>query len=274
MRHCLLPLIAALAACSETPAPTPSNEQQTVEPIATSAKWQLAAKRLSLRFADASQQLLSLSCDGGTLTVHADGFTPVGSEERLSFGQGGEVVALVVDPRGNAERGGVSGTGPVPADLARLLDGEVSASYGAQRVGPLPVPPATLANSFVAACRAAPKAVPAAAKASPCWEQDGKAIRATPLRAIGTEPFWGAKVEGRCVTYSTPDDQAGTRVWTRLTAAPDGSIYEGSLAGRRFRLAIRSAANCSDGMSDERYPMSAELIVSGETRRGCARPAP
>jgi hypothetical protein len=47
------------------------------------------------------------------LLVNVPSFKPIGSEERLSFGSGGEVVALVADPGGDVQRGGVSGSGAV-----------------------------------------------------------------------------------------------------------------------------------------------------------------
>lgn len=102
--------------------------------------------------------------------------------------------------------------------------------------------------------------------------QDGAVLEVTSLRAIGTEPFWGARVEGRCVTYSTPEDQKGTRVWTRYNAGPRGGIWTGTLRGKQFKLSTRSAVNCSDGMSDNRYPVAADLTVNGESRHGCAEP--
>lgn len=206
------------------------------------------------------------------LLVNVPGFRPIGSEERLSFGGGGEAVALVADTKGDRQRGGVSGTGEVPADLAAFLRGPVSASYGAQRSGPHTAPPAALARDFAAACRerAAPPAPPAAA--GPCRVQDGKPIDAAPLRAVGTEPFWGARIEGRCVTYSHPEDQKGTRVWTRFTPRPGGGTWSGTLGGKPFRLTIRPRKDCSDGMSDKRYPLAADLVVGGERRSGCAEP--
>jgi uncharacterized membrane protein len=121
-------------------------------------------------------------------------------------------------------------------------------------------------NSAVAAAPSAPT------PASPCLVQDGKPVPAAAVRAVGTEPFWNARVEGRCVTYSHPEDQKGTRVWTRFAAAPGGGTWTGRLSGRPFVLRIRPEPGCSDGMSDRRYPLAAELSVGGETRRGCAEP--
>lgn len=118
----------------------------------------------------------------------------------------------------------------------------------------------------------APTTVAAASDVSPCLIQDGEELRITPVKAVGTEPFWAARVEGRCVTYSTPEDQQGTRVWTRFNPGPDGGLWVGSLNGQPFKLVTRLRQGCSDGMSDTRYPMDAVLTVRGEERRGCAAP--
>lgn len=224
---------------------------------------------------------MRLFCPAGQnrLLVNVPAFRPIGSEERLSFGSGGAVAALVADPGGDRQRGGVSGTGAVPDELAALLAGPISASYGAQTSGPHPSPPANLARAFVAACaetaalaRPAPAKAGPAAASSPCLMQGSERLTVGPLRAVGTEPFWAARIEGRCVTYSHPDDQAGTRVWTRFTPGPGGGTWAGALGGRRFELRIRPQPGCSDGMSDRRYPLVAELLVAGEQRRGCAEP--
>jgi uncharacterized membrane protein len=112
----------------------------------------------------------------------------------------------------------------------------------------------------------------APANVSACLVQDGEQLRITPVRAIGTEPFWNAQVEGRCVTYSTPEDQKGTRIWTRFNPGPDGGVWVGSFEGRPFKLITRLRQGCSDGMSDRSYPLDATLTVRGEERRGCAAP--
>ena len=208
------------------------------------------------------------------LLVHVPAFKPIGSEERLSFGSGGEVVALVADPSGDAQRSGVSGTGAVPGNLAALISGPVSASYGAQSSGPHPAPPADLARAFVRAC--AEKEVIAEPlppqPAGACLSQDGKPVPPNRIRAIGTEPFWGARIEGRCVTYSHPEDQQGTRVWTKFSGTTVSGSWTGSLGGKPFVLRTRPQPGCSDGMSDNRYPIAVALTVGGEERTGCAEP--
>ncbi len=112
----------------------------------------------------------------------------------------------------------------------------------------------------------------ASASGSACLKQDGEELRVAPVKAIGTEPFWGAKVEGRCVTYSTPEDQKGTRIWTKYTPGLGGGIWTGTFQNKPFKLVTRAKPDCSDGMSDRTYPLEAMVTVAGEERRGCAAP--
>lgn len=213
----------------------------------------------------------------GQLVVNVPAFRPIGSEERLAFGSDGGVVALVADTRGDARRGGVSGMGEVPNNLPALISGRVSASYGAQTSGPHSAPPQDLARTFVDACT---ESSPAMAQNHPqpagptgaCLTQGSERLGVAPLRAVGTEPFWAARIEGRCVNYSHPEDPHGTRVWTRYTEAPGGGTWSGALGGQLFELRTRTEPGCSDGMSDKRYPLAVELTVHGERRRGCAEP--
>jgi uncharacterized membrane protein len=292
----LLPIAAMallLAACGSRDdepdaAPTGTGEppSATSSPpdaaTATASRWDLQSSGEGVALvllAPSGDAAIRLFCPAaqGELLVNVPGFRPIGSEERLSFGGGGDVVALVADTGGDARRGGVSGTGAVPDNLAALIDGPLSASYGAQTSGPHPAPPPDLARAFVAGCREGASGRPPQPQApapdvGACLMQGDERLDVTPLRAVGTEPFWGARIEGRCVTYSHPDDQDGTRVWTRYTPRPDGGTWSGALGGRRFELRTRARPGCSDGMSDRRYPIAVELVVHGERRTGCAEP--
>lgn len=246
---------------------------------ATDARWDLqsSGEGVALAFLTAGETAaIRLFCPAGArqLVVNVPAFRPIGSEERLSFGGGGEAHALVADPRGDARRGGVTGTGAVPGNLAALISGPISASYGAQSSGPHPAPPPDAAVAFAAGCaeqRAEPLP-PQPPQSGACLTQDGKPVPANRLRAIGTEPFWGARIEGRCVTYSHPEDQQGTRVWARFSGTSTSGTWSGALGGKTFVLRTRPQAGCSDGMSDNRYPIAVTLTVGGEQRTGCATP--
>ena len=113
----------------------------------------------------------------------------------------------------------------------------------------------------------------------PCRMQDGQQVAAVRLKAIGTEPFWSAAIDGRCVTYSTPENQVGTRIWTHFVGDQNAGLWEGNLGGQRFVLETRRDSNCSDGMSDRTYPLAVTLTIGRvssrggqEERRGCAAP--
>ena len=259
----------------------PPGEQVTDGAEQAEASWALQrnAKDTTLVLqTQTSGRTMSLTCasGGNRLQINVPAFTPIGSEDRLSFGSDGEVEALVADFRGDKQLGGVSAEGLVPANLATLVGDPISASYGAQTSGPHPAVPPDIARSFVTACRGVASRATRAAlpdrTVSPCLMQGGQQLSIQPLRAIGTEPFWAARIEGRCVTYSHPEDQQGTRVWTRFTPTPNGGIWAGALGGREFELRTRAAPGCSDGMSDKSYPVTVDLLVNGEQRKGCAEP--
>jgi uncharacterized membrane protein len=102
-----------------------------------------------------------------------------------------------------------------------------------------------------------------------CLTQGGETVDHK-LKALGTEPFWAAEVEGRCVTYKTPEDQHGSRLWTKVIGSAPETVWSGAFRGKQFELTVRRTADCSDGMSDKSYALEAVLRVEGEIRHGCA----
>lgn len=162
--------IALLAACnsqssseadpttaggSATTTPAPAQTGQAMPPEQP-AVWDLAAsgEGTMLLFPATGDAVIRLFCAAGKneILVNIPGFRPIGSEERMSFGSGGDVEALVADTRGDSQRGGVSGTGAVPDNLDKLIGGPVAVNYGAQNSGPHPAPPPELVRAFIAAC--------------------------------------------------------------------------------------------------------------------------
>ena len=91
-----------------------------------------------------------------------------------------------------------------------------------------------------------------------------------PVRAVGTEPFWGVSIDTEAVVYSGVD-QAERR------GANDGVVVQGTTAtwsvqpaqGQPFTVTLM-ATECSDGMSDRTYPLTAKVEIGGETLTGCA----
>lgn len=277
-----------LAACGEAAGPVPdgtaSPDPAPVSPASpppVAPHWTLRddATSAALTLQDGRGAVtIALSCAVGAheLRVDVPAFTPIGSEDRLSIGSDGAVEALVARLGHEAEKNtGVTATGAVPQNLASLIAGPLAASYGAQSSGPHPAIPQAWQTAFVARCQkvAKPAVKPSTAAAvHPCRIQDGQVLQVQDMRAIGTEPFWGVRIEGRCLTYSHPDDLNGTRIWTRFIGTAEQGNWSGALAGRAFELRTRADPACSDGMSDKVYPLAVELLVGGERRRGCAEP--
>ena len=283
MRNVYSILAAALLVTGCEQAPSGSGPVQSGTPAgplqARAMHWaQQSPGQLALIDANGDAAFRIICPDGGgRIAINVPAFQPIGSEERLSFGSCGSVVALVAATSGDKVRGGVTGEGAIPDDLRGILSGPVSASYGSQVSGPHPALPADMIAFELEACeaRSGTPVQPAPAEpppASPCLTQDGKTIPANRLKAVGTEPFWGARIEGRCVTYSTPENQAGMRVWTRFSGSRDSGTWVGSLGGKRFELRTTPSPACSDGMSDRQYPVAVSLAVDGERRNGCAEP--
>ena len=93
-----------------------------------------------------------------------------------------------------------------------------------------------------------------------------------PLAVLGTEPFWSVRIRPDGIEYDGmdrplrrggnpgPTVQGTTAVWA--TATEDGQALVVTLA----------ATECSDGMSDRTYPLTARVEVGSETLNGCAAP--
>ena len=94
-----------------------------------------------------------------------------------------------------------------------------------------------------------------------------------PVRALGTEPFWGVEI--------TPDALIYTRVDQPTQRAPNhGATVQGTVATFASSTNLNKALNvvliateCSDGMSDRTYPLTAKVEIGDDTLTGCAAPA-
>ena len=116
--------------------------------------------------------------------------------------------------------------------------GDRSAPEHAVADEPRDAPAAVPAPQTPADATAQP-AEPSKDAVSACLIQDGRRIPENPIRAVGTEPFWAADVHGRCVAYSTPENQSGTRVWTKFEGRSGDGKWTGPLDGQPFIMATR-----------------------------------
>jgi len=88
------------------------------------------------------------------------------------------------------------------------------------------------------------------------------------IRFTGTEPFWGGKVEGSMLTYTTPENLEGEVITVERFAGNHGIGLSGKLGEAAFDMTV-TPGECSDGMSDRVYPYTVTLSVGGEVREGC-----
>jgi uncharacterized membrane protein len=138
---------------------------------------------------------------------------------------------------------------------------------------------APLLFALLAACggsasspSSAPSAAPAATPTIATAEDTASYAGIAPDEVVhftGTEPFWGGKVAGQALTYTTPENQTGEMVAVDRFAGRNGISFSGELDEMPFVLAV-TPGKCSDGMSDRTYPFAVTLQVRGETRDGCA----
>jgi len=89
------------------------------------------------------------------------------------------------------------------------------------------------------------------------------------LDARGTEPFWALEIRARQITLRRPDHPAQMAANPGLKMSGDKAVWT-TKTGETPLTVTLSAEPCSDGMSDLKYPYAAEVVLGGETLKGCA----
>ncbi|WP_375289908.1 COG3650 family protein [Qipengyuania sp.] len=89
------------------------------------------------------------------------------------------------------------------------------------------------------------------------------------INLTGTEPFWRGEVVAGKFTYIPMNNPDGTVISVERFAGNNGVAYSGTDAGQSVDLIV-TKAECSDGMSDRRYPFTATLAIGEDRRLGCA----
>lgn len=90
-----------------------------------------------------------------------------------------------------------------------------------------------------------------------------------PIRALGTEPFWSLEARGEALVF-TGVDRPEQHLTARREVAADAVVYRGTTSGGLDVMMKLHPADCSDGMSDRIYPLTARVEFAGERLSGCA----
>ena len=91
-----------------------------------------------------------------------------------------------------------------------------------------------------------------------------------PVRALGTEPFWGVDLTGTELVYAGADRPEQRAPQPRPLIQGTTATYEAVTSAGTSISVMLAATECSDGMSDRTYPLSAVVRLGDETLTGCA----
>ena len=91
-----------------------------------------------------------------------------------------------------------------------------------------------------------------------------------PLRAVGTEPFWGLEIAPQALSWSGVDQavQAAANPGPEMQGTT--AIWRTETAGGTLLVLTLIATECSDGMSDRTYPLTARVELGDQSFNGCA----
>lgn len=91
-----------------------------------------------------------------------------------------------------------------------------------------------------------------------------------PLRALGTEPFWSVDITKDAMVYTGVDGQAQRAGDPRPVVQGTTAVYTGATDDGTAMVVTLIATECSDGMSDRIYPLTAKVELGEVSLNGCA----
>ncbi len=127
-----------------------------------------------------------------------------------------------------------------------------------------------LAGLTLAGCYDRQENAPKPAPAPETSAELGGVDLSRPVRVLGTEPCWSVEI--------TPDALIYTRMDQPEQRAPNrGVTVQGTVATFTTTTSLNQPLNvsliateCSDGMSDRTYPLTARVEIGDQTLNGCA----
>jgi uncharacterized membrane protein len=90
------------------------------------------------------------------------------------------------------------------------------------------------------------------------------------ISVLGTEPFWSVGFEGEVMSYSGLDRPEQTAPRPAPTIAGATATWTTTAEAGNPLVVTLTAGDCSDGMSDRTYPLTAQVEIAGEVLNGCA----
>ena len=91
-----------------------------------------------------------------------------------------------------------------------------------------------------------------------------------PIRALGTEPCWSVAITRDAIVY-TGVDRAEQRAGSpQPVVQGTTAVYTGDTDEGTVMVVTLIATECSDGMSDRVYPLTAKVELGEVSLNGCA----
>jgi len=94
-----------------------------------------------------------------------------------------------------------------------------------------------------------------------------------PVRALGTEPFWGVAISPETLVYSGVDQAEQTADNPGPEVQGTTAVYASATGDGTAMVVTLVAGECSDGMSDRVYPLTARVELGELSLNGCAQSA-
>jgi uncharacterized membrane protein len=91
-----------------------------------------------------------------------------------------------------------------------------------------------------------------------------------PLRALGTEPFWSVEITKDAMVYTGVDREEQRASNPQPVVQGTTAVYTASTDDGAEMIVTLIATECSDGMSDRLYPLTAKVEMGEVSLTGCA----
>ncbi|MEG1453113.1 COG3650 family protein [Brevundimonas sp.] len=91
-----------------------------------------------------------------------------------------------------------------------------------------------------------------------------------PIRVLGTEPFWNVEIAPAGLVLTRIDQQPLTAPNNGFEANGNVVLWTSAMPDQTPIKITLTGTDCSDGMSDRIYPLSAMVEIGTETLTGCA----
>lgn len=91
-----------------------------------------------------------------------------------------------------------------------------------------------------------------------------------PIRALGTEPFWSVAITRDTMVYTGVDRDEQRAGNPQPVVQGTTAIYTAATNDGSAMVVTLIATECSDGMSDRVYPLTAKVELGEVSLNGCA----